>query len=213
MELTPPNLSTVDNHSHKATTSPASGALGNSHNTSPSLSGGLSPAPLFPRFCAYLIDAIIVSIIAAIPVAVASLLSIPIRSEGPSFLMSLAFLASFCLPYAYFTILHASKEQSTFGKRWLGMRIVTLQGETLSKTQAFMRVLLTFMLPIVAIIAILLSLGSMAFTYKDSMHESIGLAFILAIPVALWGPYLTIYFNPLKQTLFDLMIKTIVIKD
>ena len=98
MELTPPNLSTVDNHSHKATTSPASGALGNSHNTSPSLSGGLSPAPLFPRFCAYLIDAIIVSIIAAIPVAVASLLSIPIRSEGPSFLMSLAFLASFCLP-------------------------------------------------------------------------------------------------------------------
>ena len=94
----------------------------------------------------------------------------------------------------------------------MGLKIVTLQGETLSKTQSFMRVLLTFLLPIAAIIAIVLSLGSMAFTYKDSMHESIGLAVILAIPFALWGPYLTIYFNPLKQTLFDLMVKTIVIK-
>ena len=218
MELTPPNLSSGANTSQPVSaapipTSPSFRAMGTSSVPGARLTGGLTPAPLFPRFCAYLIDAVIVSIIAVIPVAIASLLSIPFRADGPSFLQSLAFLASFCLPYAYFTVLHASSEQATFGKRWMGLKIVTLQGETLTKTQSFMRVLLSFLLPIAAILAIVLSLGSMALTYKDSMHDSIGLAVILAIPVALWGPYLTIYFNPLKQTLFDLMMKTIVIKD
>ena len=216
LELTLPNLSAVSKSLQQTPTAPIQAPQSNGASSSPAGNGvslnGLSPAPLFPRFCAYLIDALIISILAVIPVAIASLLSIPLRAEGPSFLQSLAFLASFCFPYAYFTILHASKEQSTFGKRWMGLRIVTLQGETLSKTQSFMRVLLTSLLPLVAIIAIALSLGSMALTYKDSMHESIGLAAVLAIPAALCGPYLTIYFNPLKQTLFDLMMKTIVIK-
>ena len=140
-----------------------------------------APAPLGPRFLAFVIDTITVSIVAS-------------------------------LPYAYYTLMHAAPYSATLGKRWMGIKVVNVSGELLTKMQAFLRVMLTLLLPIAGGVAVALSLGSMAMTYKDAMQDSIILAIVLALPLVVLGPYLFIFFNPLKQSLFDILMKTIVIK-
>ncbi len=94
----------------------------------------------------------------------------------------------------------------------MGLKLVTVQGERLTKAQAFIRVLLTMIIPIAGIIAVSLSFGGMAINYKEEFAASVGLALLIAIPAILIGPYLTVFFNPLKQTLFDLIVKTVVVK-
>jgi len=108
--------------------------------------------------------------------------------------------------------MHAAPYSATLGKRWMGIKVVNVSGELLTRMQAFLRIMLTLLLPIAGGVAVTLSLGSMAMTYKDAMQDSIILAIVLALPLVVLGPYLLIFFNPLKQSLFDILMKTIVIK-
>jgi uncharacterized RDD family membrane protein YckC len=171
-----------------------------------------SPAPLGPRFLAFVIDTIVVSIVASLPILFSYLMTLPFKEGTLNPLAALGVLASFIAPYAYYTVMHAAPYSATFGKRWLGIKVVTVTGEMLTKMQAFLRVMLTLLLPIAGGIAIALSLGSMAMTYKDAMQDSIILAILLALPLVVIGPYLFIYFNSQKQSLFDILMKTIVVK-
>lgn len=171
-----------------------------------------APAPLGPRFLAFVIDTITVSIVASLPILFSYLITLPFKEDAINPLAAFGVLASFVAPYAYYTIMHAAPYSATLGKRWMGIKVVNVSGELLTKMQAFLRVMLTLLLPIAGGVAVALSLGSMAMTYKDAMQDSIILAIVLALPLVVLGPYLFIFFNPLKQSLFDILMKTIVIK-
>jgi uncharacterized RDD family membrane protein YckC len=171
-----------------------------------------APAPLGPRFLAFLIDTIAVLIVATLPILFSYLITLPFKEDAINPLAAFGVLASFVAPYAYYTVMHAAPYSATIGKRWMGIKVVNVSGELLTKMQAFLRVMLTMLLPIAGGVAVLLSLGGMAMTYKDAMQDSIILGIILALPLVVLGPYLLIFFNPLKQSLFDILMKTIVIK-
>lgn len=171
-----------------------------------------APAPLGPRFLAFVIDTITVSIVASLPILFSYLITLPFKEDAINPLAAFGVLASFVAPYAYYTLMHAAPYSATLGKRWMGIKVVNVSGELLTKMQAFLRVMLTLLLPIAGGVAVALSLGSMAMTYKDAMQDSIILAIVLALPLVVLGPYLFIFFNPLKQSLFDILMKTIVIK-
>lgn len=170
------------------------------------------PASLGARFLAYIIDLFILTVISAIPVTLAYLLTLPNRSQGMNLLMAVAVIAAYVLPFVYFTVMPASAHQATYGKKAMGLKLVTVQGERLTKAQAFIRVLLTMLVPIAGVVAVSISFGGMAINYKEELAASVGLAWLIAIPAILTGPYLTAFFNPLKQTLFDMIVKTVVVK-
>ena len=176
------------------------------------VANSFSPAPLGSRFLAFVIDTIVVSIVASLPILFSYLMTLPFKEGALNPLAALGVLASFIAPYAYYTVMHAAPYSATFGKKWTGIKVVNITGEMLTKMQAFLRVMLTLLLPIAAGVAVTLSLGSMAMTYKDALQDSIILAILLALPLIVIGPYLFIYFNPQKQSLFDILMKTIVIK-
>jgi len=172
----------------------------------------LLPAPLGPRLFASFIDTIIVSLLASLPILFAHLMTLPSKQEAVNPSAVLGVMASFAAPYVYYTLMHASPNGATFGKRWMGIKVVNISGEMLTKMQAFLRIMVTLLLPLAGLLAVVLSLGSMAITYKDAMQDSIIYAIIVAFPIVFVGPYLCIFFNPLKQSLFDILMKTIVIR-
>ena len=171
-----------------------------------------APAPLGPRFLAFVIDTITVSIVASLPILFSYLVTLPFKEDTINPLAALGVLASLVAPYFYYTVMHAAPYSATLGKRWMGIKVVNVSGELLTRMQAFLRIMVTLLLPIAGGVAVTLSLGSMAMTYKDALQDSIILAILLALPLVVLGPYLLIFFNPLKQSLFDILMKTIVIK-
>jgi uncharacterized RDD family membrane protein YckC len=171
-----------------------------------------APAPLGPRFLAFVIDTITVSIVASLPILFSYLVTLPFKEDAINPLAALGVLASLIAPYFYYTVMHAAPYSATLGKRWMGIKVVNVSGELLTRMQAFLRIMVTLLLPIAGGVAVTLSLGSMAMTYKDALQDSIILAILLALPLVVLGPYLLIFFNPLKQSLFDILMKTIVIK-
>jgi uncharacterized RDD family membrane protein YckC len=200
------------------TTTPTSTATATNLNLSTTNSvnvgyaSNFDPAPLGPRFLAFVIDSITVSIVASLPILFAYLITLPFKEDSFNPLAAIGVLASFVAPYVYYTVMHAAPYSATLGKKWMGIKVVNVSGELLTRMQAFLRIMLTLLLPIAGVVAVALSLGGMAMTYKDAMQDSIILAIVLALPLLFLGPYLLIFFNPLKQSLFDILMKTIVIK-
>jgi uncharacterized RDD family membrane protein YckC len=116
------------------------------------------------------------------------------------------------IPYIYFTLFHSSGKSATWGKSAAGIILITDQGEQLTKVQAFVRVLLQGLLPIAAYVVLFLTLGS-AFSFaNEEMKTVMGLAIVLGVLAISLGPFITVFFNPRHQTLFDLICKTRVIK-
>ncbi len=204
----PPQNSAGPNPAISAFSAPASSGWGATHST-PTL---LVPASLWARFFAYLIDTVIVIVGTAVPIGLAFSLEQASRSSGVNFVVVIAALFAYGFPFVYYTVMPASLRQGTFGKSALGLKLVTVTGERLTKMQAFLRVLLTLLVPLGGVIAITLSFSGMALGYKEELAASFGVAWFLAIPIVLWGPYITAFFNPQKQTLIDMILKTIVVK-
>lgn len=185
-------------------------------NLSPNIFVGdnfkISPAPVGPRILAFIADTIIVSMLASLMMLFSYLMTISVKENTVNPLAVIGVLGSFVAPYVYYTLMHAAPFGATFGKKWMGLRLVNLSGEMLTKMQAFLRIIVTLLLPIVGGVAVALSLGGMALSYKEIVQESIVIAMVLAFPLIILGPYLFIFFNPLRQSLFDIFMKTIVIK-
>jgi uncharacterized RDD family membrane protein YckC len=173
----------------------------------------LIPASLWARFFAYLIDTVIVIVATAVPLGLAFSIEQASRSSGVNLIVVIAALFAYGFPFLYYTVMPATTRQATLGKSALGLKLVTISGERLTKMQAFLRVLLTLLVPLGGIMAITLSFSGMALGYKEDLTASFGVAWFLAIPLVLWGPYITAFFNPQKQTLIDMIVKTIVVKN
>lgn len=185
----------------------------NNFNQTFTQSSRITPAPLVQRIVASIIDVIIVAVFQLIPITLAYIVTLSIKQDEINPIRVIGILIAVIIPFIYYTILPSSDLRATYGKKMMGLKLVTLQGEKISKPQAFTRVLLTMLIPITGIVVATLSIGGMASNLKSAFESSAIVAYFILIPIILWGPYLTIYFNPLKQTLYDMITKTIVIKE
>lgn len=121
-------------------------------------------------------------------------------------------LATLALPYLYFTLMHSSPKGATWGKAALGLRLITLQGEAVSKTTAFLRVLLQSVLPVCAYFVFAMSLGHILSQKLGWMDDALGWAALIGFLLIMLGPYAIVFFNPQRQTLFDQICKTRVVE-
>jgi uncharacterized RDD family membrane protein YckC len=173
----------------------------------------LEPAGHLNRFLASVIDSLIVSILSGIPIAIAYLVSAAKSSSASADPVSVfLILLAIIMPYTYYTIMHSSPKQATIGKSVMGLMILTTQGERLTKIQAFSRVMLTALVPVLGLIILVFTTAGIAGQYKDEIHASLYITLGLGILIVYLGPFMMVFFNQSRQTLFDLICKTIVVK-
>ncbi len=199
----------LGSNSHQ-TPSVLSPALGNTNTNA--YTAQFNPAGYWKRFFASVIDAGLVSVLSGIPVAL-SYGAIGSRNpnSGPNFLVILMVMLTLVIPYAYYTLLHGSPRKATFGKQAMGLWLVTVQGEQLTKIQALIRILTTALLPIAGVILLGLSAAGMAHQYQDNLQDSIVIAILIGVLLVYVVPFALVFFNPRRQTLFDMICKTCVI--
>ena len=171
-----------------------------------------TPGSLGKRCIAYVIDIVIVAFIGIIPVIFSHLVTATLGSGVGSLVSAISLLAAVICPYLYFVILHSSSQQATYGKKWMGLRLIQTSGETVTRLQALLRLLYSSIVPFALIGIFALSIGGMALNYKEEMNSSIGIAFVIGTILILIGPFALAIFNPLKQTLYDFMVKTMVVQ-
>jgi len=172
------------------------------------------PAGHFNRLVAALIDSALVALGAGVPIGVAyAILGNKEAVGSPNPLMVVMILASLIVPYVYYTILHGSARKATVGKKVMGLILVTTQGEQLTKLKAFIRIILTALLPVAGIALLGVSALGVATRWHETLHESIGVALGLGFLAVYVGPFVTVLFNPRRQTFFDMLCGTCVIKN
>lgn len=171
-----------------------------------------TPAGHWRRLFAYLLDYTIISVAAGVIGAIAGFVEVRNQSAQGAFSGGALVLLGAALPFIYFTILHSRPSGATYGKAAMGLRVVTVGGERLTPIQAFTRCLLTLLVPVAGWILVGVaaagSLGPDIDVLKRAGTATLGIG-VLAIS---FGPYLTVFFNQQRQTLFDLICKTCVIR-
>lgn len=169
------------------------------------------PAGHWRRLFAYLLDYVIVTLIAGVLGAVAGFIGVFDSSARGALSGGVFLLGAAVVPFVYFTIMHSRDSGATWGKSAMGLRVVTLGGERLTRTQAFIRVLLTLLVPIAGWIVVGVTAAGTMSSDVEAL-KGIGVATItIGVLVISFGPYLTVFFNNQRQTLFDLICKTCVI--
>lgn len=185
---------------------------GSSTPTSQSISA-FEPAGHWRRLFAYMIDGIILSTIGAVIYGLASLLAHPNSDLGNFKLAAVVGIFLWiALPYIYFTVLHSSEKSASWGKSAMGLMVLTQNGERLKKMEAFIRCLLQSLLPMAGFLVVIFTVGSAFTLATEDMKGALFIASVIGFIVISIGPYMTIYFNPKHQTLFDLICKTCVVK-
>jgi len=169
------------------------------------------PAGHWRRLFAYLLDYVIVTLIAGVLGAIAGFIGVFDSSAKGALSGGVFLLGAAVVPFVYFTIMHSRDSGATWGKSAMSLRVVTLGGERLTRTQAFIRVLLTLLVPIAGWIVVGVTAAGTISSDVEAL-KGIGVATITIGVLAIsFGPYLTVFFNPQRQTLFDLICKTCVI--
>lgn len=168
------------------------------------------PAGHWRRFFAALLDGLILAFLGGLVFALASVLGS--NAGGIKLAPALGLILWVAFPYIYFTVLHAGAKSASWGKAAVGLIVVTQQGERLTKWQAFIRILLQFLLPVAAYAVLFITFGSAFTLANEEMKTIMGLAIIIGVLAIMFGPFLTVFFNPQHQTLFDLICKTRVVK-
>jgi len=173
------------------------------------------PAGHWRRIFAILIDMIAMMVGICIIYGLVGLTAIGGAFGKPTGLAgALLLLSTLALPHLYFTLLHSSKEGATWGKMVVGIKVTTLAGEKLTKTQAFVRALLTLIIPMAGYAALGISMLGFISSQNEEIKESAMIAVGIGVIMIGYGPYLTVFFNKQRQTLFDIMCKTcVVMKD
>jgi uncharacterized RDD family membrane protein YckC len=194
--------------------SPPNNTIHTTTHSTNQLQTNFYPSPYVKRFAAAIIDYLIVVFCTIIPIAIAQLITQPLSNSNDLMVLRVLFvLVSIFLPYAYYTLMHSSEKQATYGKIAMKLKIVTVQGERLTRIQAFVRVMLTAIIPIIGLLLLVFSAAGMSIQYKTDLQQSIGVSIFITAIVIYLGPFAMIFFTAQRQTLFDLICKTLVIED
>ncbi len=174
--------------------------------------GTLTPAGNWARLGAAIIDSFALTLLGFAIIAILGGLYFVTGSNNSSPYAAIYYLLLLPLHFAYFTYFHSSIKQATWGKQVAGIKVVKVTGESLTSSQAFVRCLVQYSLPILGYIAIALSFVGAIGIFKDDGAATAGLIIILGLIAVLVGPYITVFFNPQHQTLIDMICKTVVVK-
>jgi uncharacterized RDD family membrane protein YckC len=177
----------------------------------PIIPSGLVPAHHGKRFFAYLIDYLIVTVAATIGGALVGLTSLA-GTGGTALGGGLLFLAVILLPFIYFTYFHSTEAGATLGKKAMKIKLVSSSGARVSAAMAFVRCLLTLVVPFVGYALVGLSTVSAIASGNEGMIGISAVAIVLGFFIAAFGPYLMIFFNNERQSLFDIMCRTRVVE-
>lgn len=170
------------------------------------------PAGHWRRFFALVIDTIVLMVGICVIYGLVALTTLGGTLGRPTGLAgALLLLMALALPHIYFTMFHSSTGGATWGKGAMGIKVTTLGGEKLTRTQAFIRALLTLVLPMGGYAALGISMAGVLTIENDELKQSAMIAAGIGIIVIGYGPYLAIFFNKQRQTLFDMICKTCVV--
>jgi uncharacterized RDD family membrane protein YckC len=169
------------------------------------------PARHWRRLFAYLIDYLILGFTAGVIGGIATIVGLGNKSSQGAFSSGLLLLLSAVLPFIYFTYLHSRPSCASWGKSAMGLRLVTTGGERLTPMQAFIRCLVTLLVPVAGWILVGVTVIGALDSEMDALKRVGEGALIIGIAGIILGPYLPVFFNPQRQTLFDLICKTRVI--
>jgi uncharacterized RDD family membrane protein YckC len=171
-----------------------------------------APAGHWRRLFAYLMDYLIIVFAAGVIGGIAGLVGVGNQSLQGSFSGGVLILLGAALPFIYFTILHSRPHGASWGKAAMSLRVVTVGGEQLTPVQAFTRCLLTLLVAVVGWIFVgVTAVGSLG-SGNEALKGVGAAALIIGLLAISFGPYVTVFFNPQRQTLFDLICKTCVIR-
>jgi uncharacterized RDD family membrane protein YckC len=171
-----------------------------------------TPAGHWRRVFAYLIDYLIIAFAAGVIGAIAGLVGVGNQSVQGAYSGGVLVLLGAALPFIYFTILHSRPSGASWGKAAMSLRVVTLGGERLTPVQAFTRCLLTLLVPVAGWIFVGVTAAGTLGSDVEALKGVGTAALIIGVLAISFGPYLTVFFNPQRQTLFDLICKTCVIR-
>ena len=126
------------------------------------------------RVGAYLLDALLLLLPIGVFVALV-VTSKPDDDEGERWvtLFALTYLATFMLPFVYFTLMHGGERGQTLGKRVTGIRVVDGRGEPIGYGRAFGRYANTFLFALFVAPIVLDFLWPLWDAKKQSLHDKI----------------------------------------
>ena len=175
-----------------------------------SSAAGIEPADLLNRFFAFIIDGIIVAASGAlIPILILATMS-NLTSEMQDITYS---ALSFFVGLLYYSILHSSEKQATFGKQVCKIKIVSESGMV-----SFWLAAARAILPTIFILGGGATLGLLSvpiFVMSESSSAMQGGAITLMVLLViglLIGPYISIFMRDDRKSLYDLICKTQVVK-
>ena len=199
----PPSTSFKNDQKNKSNTNEAI-------RSSSSLAVGIEPANLLNRFFAFIIDGIIVAASGAlIPILILATMS-NLTSEMQDITYS---ALSFFVGLLYYSILHSSEKQATFGKQLCKIKIVSENGMV-----SFWLAAARAVLPTIFVLGGGATLGLLSvpiFVMSESSSAMQGGAITLMVLLViglLIGPYISIFMRDDRKSLYDLICKTQVVK-
>ena len=176
-----------------------------------SIVSGIETAGRLKRFFAAIIDAVIVAASGAlIPILIISTMA-NLTSEMQDITYS---ALSFFVGLLYYSVLHSSQKQATFGKQLCDIKIISESG-----TVSFWLAAARAILPTIFILGAGATLGLLSvpvFVMSESSSAMQGgavtLITLLVIGVLI-GPYISILVRDDRKSLYDLICKTQVVKN
>jgi uncharacterized RDD family membrane protein YckC/ribosomal protein S27AE len=164
------------------------------------------------RFFAYIVDLVCFILIAMlISVLLGFSIAISISSVSDLTLKAIGQLTGWIVLVLYFALFHSSKLQATPGKLAAGLKIITIDGKKVSPGKALVRSLLSVGIMLLGIIVIVLI--SLVFSVEKNNHSYFYPLLAIFCGYMVWNaPYLMLFFNDERQTLFDSICKTRVVK-
>ncbi len=124
------------------------------------------------RVAAYLLDTLILVVPLLLFVMVV-VVADPGDTSAAWGALGLVYLASFVLPFVYFTVLHGNERGQTYGKRALGIRVVDQDGGAIGYGRAFGRYAITFLFGIFLLPILLDYLWPLWDKRNQALHDKV----------------------------------------
>lgn len=174
--------------------------------------GHMTPAGNWARIFAYIVDMVLYTLIAVLLAASAGLtIGISLPKTDPNSMNLIGQIINFITLICYFSFFHASKYHATPGKMAAGLKIYTINGDRLTLGKAFARSLLSIGIMFLAIVVF--SFLFWIFLSSKKNLTPFDWTITTGAMIVIWtAPYLMIFFDGKRRSLFDRICGTCVVK-